>query len=140
MTQEGSADPRTLETLVRALRVLDDRGRSVDLVAPSFFFRMLEVEGGAPILDSCAACGESESDLVAFDLAQGGTLCRSCRRGRPLSAEALTLMRRILGGDLTSVLAGPPPPGAAEVINLATEAMESHLERRLRSVRSSTSL
>ena len=41
VTQEGSADPRTLETLVRALRVLDDRGRSVDLVAPSFFFRML---------------------------------------------------------------------------------------------------
>ena len=42
---------------------------------------------------------------------QGGALCRNCRRGRPLSAEALELLRRILGGELGTVLAGPPPPG-----------------------------
>jgi len=37
---------------------------------------------------------------------------------------------------LASVLAGPPLPGADEVGGLATEAMEAHLDRRLRSVRS----
>ena len=42
----------------------------------------------------------------------------------------------ILGGSLGSILRGPPPPGAAEVSELATEAMEAHLDRRLRSVRS----
>ena len=34
------------------------------------------------------------------------------------------------------VLAGPPPPCAEEVAALATEAMEAHLDRRLRAVRS----
>ena len=50
------------------------------------------------------------------------------------------LLRRILGGDLAAVLSGPPPPGADEVAELATEAMEVHLDRRIRSVRSTASL
>jgi hypothetical protein len=53
-----------------------------------------------------------------------------------MSAAALDLIRRILGGDLGGVLAGPPPPAAEEVAELATEAMEVHLDRRIRSVRS----
>jgi hypothetical protein len=57
-----------------------------------------------------------------------------------MSAPALALLRRILGGDLASVLNGPPPPGADEVAELATEAMEAHLDRRIRSVRSTASL
>jgi hypothetical protein len=57
-----------------------------------------------------------------------------------MSAPALTLLRRILGGDLGSVLRGPPPAGADEVAELATEAMEVHLDRRLRSVRSAAGL
>ena len=54
--------------------------------------------------------------------------------------RGLNLLRRILGGDLASVLAGPPPPGADEVAELATEAMEVHLDRRIRSVRSTAGL
>jgi hypothetical protein len=50
------------------------------------------------------------------------------------------LVRRILGGDLAAVLAGPPPPSAEEVAELATEAMEAHLDRRIRSVRSTAGL
>ena len=57
-----------------------------------------------------------------------------------MSAAALTLLRRILGGDLAAVLKGPPPPGADEVAELATEAMEVHLDRRIRSVRSAAGL
>jgi hypothetical protein len=49
-------------------------------------------------------------------------------------------MRRITGGGLASVLGGPPPPGLAEVAVLATEAMEAHLQRRLRAVRSTAGL
>jgi len=83
----------------------------------------------------CASCGEPD-DLVSFDLMEGGVLCQQCRRGRRLSPDALDLLRRILGGSLGEVLAGDPPPGADEVAALATDAMEAHLERRLRSVRS----
>ena len=74
---------------------------------------------------------------MAFDLVEGGVLCRSCRRGRAVSPGALELVRRILGGGLASALAEPAGPLAGEVTDLATEAMEVHLDRRLRSVRSS---
>jgi len=134
--QDDHEDRSLFDTLVRALRTLDDLGRDPTLIAPSFFLRVLELEGASPMLDACASCGAEGVELVAFDLAEGGALCRSCRRGRPMSPAALELLRRILGGDLASVLSGPPPPGAAEVAELATSAIEIHLDRRLRSVRS----
>lgn len=140
VTQENHADERTLDTLTRALRVLDDTSRDATLVAPAFFLRMLEIEGAGPIVDSCASCGRDDVELVAFDLVEGGTLCRSCRRGRPLSPEGLELLRRIVGGDLAGVLAGAPPAGAVEVEELATTAMESHLDRRLRAARTSAGI
>ena len=139
ISQEGHADPRVVDTLVRALGVLDDAERDHPMVAPAFFLRILDLEGASPVLDACAACG-ADGPLVAFDMTEGGTLCTSCRRGRPLSADGLVLLQRILGGDLAAVLAGPPPAGAAEVASLATEAMESHLDRRLRAVRTTSGL
>jgi hypothetical protein len=38
------------------------------------------------------------------------------------------------------VLSGPPSEGADEVAELATSAMEAHLDRRIRSVRSAAGL
>jgi DNA repair protein RecO (recombination protein O) len=136
VAQEDHEDQAVFETLVRALRTMDNTEVDPTLIAPAFFLRVLELEGAAPLLDACASCGEDDVELVAFDLSEGGALCRSCRRGRPLSPEALSLVRRILGGELGGVLSGPPPPGATEVAELATSAMEAHLDRRLRSVRS----
>jgi DNA repair protein RecO (recombination protein O) len=142
MAQERHPDPRLFTMLVGALRTLSDPASDPALLAPSFFLKALVLEGAAPVLDSCASCGEPDGvvELVAFDLVEGGTLCRRCRQGRPMSAAALVLLRRILGGDLAAVLAGPPPPGAEEVAELATEAMEVHLDRRIRSVRSAAGL
>jgi DNA repair protein RecO (recombination protein O) len=88
------------------------------------------------VLDECVSCGR-EDDLVAFDIVEGGVLCRSCRRGRPISPAALELVRRILGGGLVSALGERAGPLVGEVTDLATEAMEAHLDRRLRSVHSS---
>ena len=56
----------------------------------------------------------------------------SLRQGRKVSPEALRLLRAILGGGLASVLAEEPSPAIAEVGAIATEAVEHHLERRLR--------
>jgi DNA repair protein RecO (recombination protein O) len=136
VAQEGHEDQAVFETLVKALRTMDHTEVDPTLIAPAFFLRVLELEGATPLLDACASCGEEDVELVAFDLSEGGALCRNCRRGRPLSPEALRLVRRILGGELGGVLSGPPPPGAAEVAELSTSAMEAHLDRRLRSVRS----
>ncbi len=141
MAQERHPDPRLYTMLVGALGALADDGDHT-LVAPAFFLKALVLEGAGPLLDACATCGEpdGEVELVAFDLVSGGTLCRAHRSGRPMSAPALALLRRILGGDLAAVLSGPPPPAADEVAELATEAMEVHLDRRIRSVRSTANL
>jgi DNA repair protein RecO (recombination protein O) len=142
LAQERHPDPRLYTMLVGALRALADEQSDPTLLAPAFFMKALVLEGAGPVLDMCASCGEADGavELVAFDLAAGGTLCRAHRSGRPMSAAALALLRRILGGDLASVRRGPPPPGADEVAELATEAMEVHLDRRIRSVRSAVGL
>lgn len=134
VAQERHRNERLYEMLVGALRAL----QSVDspTLVPAFCLKVLALEGSAPVVDSCASCG-CESDLVAFDLFEGGVLCRSCRRGRPISDGALDLLRRILGGGLASALAEPAGPATDEVTDVATEAMEAHLDRRLRSVRTS---
>jgi len=141
LAQERHPDPRLYAMLVGALRALAD-GSDPTLLAPSFFLKALVLEGAGPVLDECASCGEPEGtvELVAFDLVAGGTLCRAHRSGRPLSPDALALVRRILGGDLAAVLSEPAPSAADEVAELATEAMEAHLDRRIRSVRSTAGL
>src|SRR5215210_6046663 len=118
--------------LLGALRTL--AAADAPLVVPAFFWKLLAAEGFSPLIDACAGCGADDVDLVAFDLAEGGALCRDCRRGVPLSAEALLLLRRILGGGLVAVLAEPASPAGFEVEHLATRALELHVERRLRSV------
>jgi DNA repair protein RecO (recombination protein O) len=142
MAQERHPDPSLYAMLVGALGALADERADPALVAPSFFLKALVLEGAGPVLHECAACGEPDGavELVAFDLVAGGTLCRAHRSGRHMSPGALLLLRRILGGDLAAVLAGPPPPAADEVAELATEAMEVHLDRRLRAVRSTAGL
>jgi DNA repair protein RecO (recombination protein O) len=133
--QERHGNPRLYEMLVGAIGAL--AADNSPMIAPAFFLKVLALEGSAPVLDVCVSCGEEDSDLlVAFDLVEGGVLCRSCRRGRALTPEGLTLLRRVLGGGLAGVLAEPRTIVTDEVTALATEAMEVHLDRRLRSVRS----
>ena len=106
------------------------------MVAPAFFLKVLAIEGSAPMLDGCVSCGEEDdAQLIAFDIVEGGVLCRACRRGRPVSPGGLDLLRRTLGGGLSGVLGEPRSPVTDEVSALATDAMEAHLDRRLRSVR-----
>lgn len=117
--------------VVGALRSIGDHGSA--LVVPAFFWKLLALEGVSPQLDGCVRCGEDVS-LVAFDVQQGGALCRNCRSGAPISQEALELMRMILGGRLNDALATAPSPATHEVSAHATRALEHHIERRLRTV------
>jgi DNA repair protein RecO (recombination protein O) len=132
--QERHGNPRLYEMLVGAMTAL--AGHNSPMVAPASFLKVLALEGSEPVLEVCVSCGEEDTEaLVAFDLVEGGVLCRSCRRGRALSPGGLALLRRTLGGGLAGVLAEPRSPITDEVTALATEAMEAHLDRRLRSVR-----
>lgn len=136
IAQDREVNVRMFQMLLGALRAL--AGHNGPLVAPAFFWKLLALEGLQPMLDECVSCGASDPDdgelLVAFDLESGGALCQACRRGTAISPEALALMRRILGGQLGAALNEPASPVTHEVDHLATQAMEHHLERRLRSV------
>lgn len=127
-------DDALFEVLVRVLGTLDTPEFDPTLVPASFGLRLLAYDGSAPVLDGCANCGR-EGPLVAFDAAAGGALCAQCRSGSALSPEALTLMRRIVGGDLAAVLR-ESPAGSGEVSSLVHQALEIHLGRRLRAARS----
>jgi DNA repair protein RecO (recombination protein O) len=117
--------------LVGALRTVAER--SSPLVVPAFYWKVLSAEGIRPQLDVCVSCGE-DNPIVAFDMDHGGVLCRSCRSGAPISAEALDLMRMILGGRLNEALSCAASSATHEVAAHATRALEHHIERRLRTV------
>jgi DNA repair protein RecO (recombination protein O) len=129
---DGVPDETIFELLTRVLLTLDDESYDPSLVPASFFFRLLALDGSEPVVDHCVNCGRP-GPLVAFNAQFGGTLCDECRQGVALSGAALALIRRMLGGDLASVLRDVPPPGAGEVMAIAQESIEAHFGRRLRS-------
>lgn len=131
MAMEREENRALYRMLLGALRSL--AAQDSPLVVAGFYWKLLAQEGFRPELDVCVSCGE-EAELVAFDLHEGGTLCRVCRSGVPISPGALELMRGILGGQLAAALAAPPSPVTHEVDHLAMRAMEHHIERRLKSV------
>ena len=132
VVQEREEDPRLYAMLLGALRVL--AAQEAPLLVPAFYWKLLAQQGVGPVVDACAHCGEA-ADLVAFDMAEGGALCRACRSGVRVSGDAIRLLQRILGGELVAVLTEPASQAGFEVEALATTALEAHLERRLRSVR-----
>ena len=92
------------------------------------------------MLDGCARCGGStrgDGD-ASWSRSISTRAARSAGRvpaaaGRPLTPDALALLRRMLGGGLNGVLAEPPGAAAHEVEHLGIRALEHHVERRLRS-------
>jgi DNA repair protein RecO (recombination protein O) len=135
VAQEGEPNVGLYRMLLGALRSLA-AADSTMLVA-GFYWKLLSQAGFHPVLDACVSCG-SEGPLVAFDLNEGGALCRTCRRGTAVSPEALALLREILGGGLARALTEPMSSVTIEVDELATRAIEGHLERRLRTTANAT--
>ena len=130
---DGVPDREIFVMLSRALASLDNDSFHPFLVPAAFYLKLLVLDGSAPQLDECVNCGEAD-ELVAFDPLVGGVQCRNCRSGPGLSAGALDLMRRVLGGRLVSALAEAESPGTHEVTQIATRMVEIHCERRLKSV------
>jgi DNA repair protein RecO (recombination protein O) len=126
--------PHLYRMLVGALRTIATRPGP--LVVAAFHWKLLASEGVQPELDQCVRCGESGDGtvFVAFDVSEGGVLCRSCRSGASLSLAALEIMRMVLGGRLNDALALPSSPAVHEVAAHASRSLEHHLERRLRTV------
>ena len=131
MSVERQPNPKLYQMLVGVLRTIARRPSPV--VVPAFFWKLLAAEGFRPEIGRCVRCGATEP-IVAFDVGEGGTLCRSCRSGRPISPAALALLGDILCGRLSEALGVAESPATHEVAALATSAIEHHVERRLRAV------
>lgn len=131
VTPDREPVPQHFELLTRALRFLDDRWSP--LLLSSFFWRVIQIEGSMPQLESCVACGVSDS-LEYFDFVEGGVHCRGCRRGIQISRPALEVLMMMLGGRMNEALRLEDSPLVNEVAGLSMAAMEAHLERRLRSL------
>jgi DNA repair protein RecO (recombination protein O) len=131
ITPDHEPVPQIFELLRRALATLDEQKSPLMLAA--FYLKLLAVEGSAPQLGSCVACGASQ-DLVGFDIGQGGTLCGSCRMGAAFSGQALEVLRMILGGNLRAALELGESPAVHEAHQMVMNMMEAHLERRIRSL------
>jgi DNA repair protein RecO (recombination protein O) len=132
VAQEHHAAPELFTLVLNALRTLERTASPVLLGA--FCFKLLALEGVGPITDSCATCG-SPGPLVAFDAAEGGFLCADCRRGQSVSPDVVHLVRQVLGGGLARALEEAPPEIVPAFERLATNAVEHHLDRRLRATR-----
>lgn len=130
ISQEGHENPALFAMLHGALRELDRRNSP--MIVGAFFWKLLAHDGMHPLLDRCSSCG-SAHDLRFFDLQHGGVACATCRRGTSLSPHVLDLVRSTLSGGLAGVLAESESAEAFAYEHLADEAMEHHLERRIRS-------
>ena len=134
LSLEREPNPQLYKMLVGVLRTI--ASKPAPLNVPAFYWKLLAREGFHPQLDTCVRCHEAEPavSLVAFDLNEGGVLCRSCRSGQAISPAALGLLRDILGGRLQHALDQEESPATHEVSSLATKALEFQIERRLRAV------
>jgi DNA repair protein RecO (recombination protein O) len=134
LSLEREPNPALYRMLVGVLRTIATAPSPLNVAA--FYWKLLANEGMRPELERCVRCGDTEPDVqfVAFDLNEGGVLCRSCRSGQAISPGALEVLREILGGRLVQALARDESPLTHEVSSLATQALEYHIERRLRAV------
>ena len=139
LSLEREPNPELYRMLIGVLRTIaaTPPGEApAPLNVAAFYWKLLAAEGMRPELDRCVRCGDTEPEvqLVAFDLNEGGVLCRSCRSGQAISPGALEVLREILGGQLVTALARDESPSTHEVSALATRALEFHIERRLKAV------
>jgi len=131
ITLDREPVPEMFQMLSRALHSLNETFSP--LMIGAFFLKLVALEGSAPQVHECVRCGES-AELVAFDMLEGGTLCRSCRSGVMVSSQAVILLQKILDGRLAQALGEPDSPAVHEVNQIAMRMMESHLERRIKSL------
>lgn len=131
ITPDREPVPHLYELLTRALTFLNKSNSP--LLLASFFLRLISLEGASPQLDQCVHCGEKEN-LRFFDIGEGGVHCASCASGIPITERAMEIVRWIVGGRMNEALVLEESPAVNEVSRLAMEAIEIHLERRLKSL------
>jgi DNA repair protein RecO (recombination protein O) len=94
--------------LLIALRAFDKGAAPPPLILAAFIFRLLKLEGFAPVFSGCAECGRED----AFFFGGSGPLCGACASGRrnvPLSGSARRTLRGVLEGGAKDYSDGDAP-------------------------------
>jgi len=107
MAPEQAENYPAFELLLEALDYLD-QGRSPEMIARGFEMHLLGYMGYRPQIFRCVACEEDlEPREHVFSATRGGVLCPRCReqdrRARPISLEALKVLRYIQRNGLAEV-------------------------------------
>jgi DNA repair protein RecO (recombination protein O) len=129
---DESPDLNRYKMLLGALRRLDEKNSP--LLVPAFFLKLLDHEGLVPELGFCIKCLDTEN-LVSISIGEGGVFCNKCQRGRSISETSIAVMRAILKGGLNQALEVKDMKTISEIDRIASEAVEFHLERKIRSRR-----
>lgn len=106
LTVDVHLGERLYDYLTSGLRGLNVH-QDPEHVALLYAWRLLGVAGLAPRLSGCVNCG-GDLPVAAFDVALGGVSCCECRKGLPISEEALTELRYLVEGSLARALKHPP--------------------------------
>ena len=139
VAQEREPNPALYRMLTGALRTLaepPEPARHARVLLEAALARGLPSDARRLRPLRRATDGEDDAELVAFDLDEGGTLCRACARGggRPLSPGGA---RRCCAACSAAGSTACSPRRRArpthEVEQLGIRALEHHVERRLRS-------
>jgi DNA repair protein RecO (recombination protein O) len=117
--------------------LLHTRGSSVWMPITYFSLWITRLLGWMPSLTHCAVCGEPFGAGPAWFQAQSdGLVCSRDKKppSRLLSPESLGLARRIFQSPVAALAHDDwPAARAADLRRFAVQALERHLERKLRS-------
>jgi DNA repair protein RecO (recombination protein O) len=99
-----------------------------------FSLWMTRLMGLLPDIAHCTACGEAlQAEEVSFNALADGLFCAVHRNANPLSADSWQLAQRMLRAPVSAFAAEPWPRRRAQDLRRFTlQALERHLERRLR--------
>lgn len=137
--EEALPDHDPNEPAFRLLLAVLHHTRTNQVWMPVSYFALwiTRLLGWMPSVTQCSVCGEAFAGEAAwFHAEEDGLLCGRHKRpgSRVLSAESLSLARRIFQSPIAAL--GDEPWSASRAADLrrfAFQALERHLERRLRS-------
>ena len=96
---EEQPEPELMQLGLNSLYALSEGIADCEKVKAAFELRLMTIEGYAPAEEACAVCGRAEIQEPVFEVEEGRTVCRACRKaGRvlPLTGNALAAMRLIV--------------------------------------------
>ena len=129
---DAGPDMEIFRLLVRVLRRLEEDDSHYLL--SGFLWRLLQVEGLSPQMDSCAECGKDAGELSYFSSSGSGLVCRAHEDSTYISREAITVIGWICNGELNRALALGDSQVRQEVESLAVAQIESLLNHKVKAL------